>query len=137
MSSRSRARARRFGGAGGLVVMAVATALAVASPADAAQRAATAPTCRTTATAGHWSIPGIGSGNVYKVTARGMSCSAARRLIQPLTRRTSPATGGAFRGGPAGFKCMSFSVASSGDKLLYAGVCQRSSAVYFSWAAKP
>jgi hypothetical protein len=59
--------------------------------------------------------------------------------MQRLSRLTSPGTGGPFRGGPAGFTCLSFSVAASGDKLIYAGACKRNSSggqVFFGWGAR-
>jgi hypothetical protein len=59
-------------------------------------------------------------------------------LTQRLSRLRSPATGGPFRGGPAGFTCLSFSIAASGDELIYAGACKRNGGrIFFGWGAKP
>jgi hypothetical protein len=119
------------------IALAAAAALIAAAPAGATQRVASAPTCSAVSGA-HWSIRGNGSGTTYKVVARGMSCSAASTWVQKLTRRTSPAMGGIFRGGPAGFTCRSLSVAASGDKLMYAGACVHTGGgtPFFGWAAK-
>lgn len=131
-------RARRYRLRGACAALAAVAALIVAVPAEATQSASSGTTCRITATGAHFSIRGVASGSNYQVVARGMSCSVARTWMQRLARRTSPATGGPFGGGPAGFTCTSFSVAASGDKLIYAGACKRSGGrVFFGWAAKP
>lgn len=76
------------------------------------------------------------SGDKYTLKARNVSCSSVRAQVVAFTHRAGLEFG-AFTG-PSGFKCKSFSTASSGDKLLYAGVCMRGphNDPFFSWGPK-
>ena len=77
------------------------------------------------------------SGTSYTLAARGMPCATARPWAVKLTHRTAGATGKPFKG-PSGFTCRSFSTTSSGDRLLYAGVCMKGphNNPFFEWGPK-
>jgi hypothetical protein len=64
------------------------------------------------------------SGSNYTLAARGMPCAITRPWVMKFTHQTAGATGKPFKG-PSGFTCRSFSTTSSGDKLLYSGVCMK------------
>ena len=115
------------------VFLALTTALAGAA---AAQAQATAPTVQKcgTVTAAHWSIRGSGSGAAYTVSTNGLPCSLALKLVPGLTRQSNHGIGTGLKS-PASFKCKSWSVAASGDKLVYAGVCARGVPT-FAWTPK-
>jgi hypothetical protein len=102
-----------------------------------AATAATVSTCKIVITAAPWRIRAAGgslTGNRYTIAGKGISCSAARTLVTRFTHQqgTSPIKG------PAGFTCRSFSTATSGDKLLYSGICMHPpyNTPFFEWAPK-
>jgi hypothetical protein len=77
------------------------------------------------------------SGSSYTLAARGMPCATARPWAVKFTHQTAGATGKSFKG-PSGFTCHSFCTTSSGDKLLYSGVCMKGphNHPFFEWAPK-
>jgi hypothetical protein len=77
---------------------------------------------------------GFLSGNRYTLKARDVSCSSVRSRVVAFTKQN----GSARITGPAGYRCRSFSVAYSGDKLLYSGVCMRGphNDPFFEWGPK-
>ena len=107
---------------------------------NAATRAATTPSlssCKIVVTAAPWRIRAAGgslAGNSYSLAAKGISCLAARRWVTKFTHQQDTAQ----IKGPAGFTCRSFSIAASGDKLLYSGVCMHAphNIPFFEWAPK-
>jgi hypothetical protein len=99
--------------------------------------AATVSTCKTVITAAPWRIRTAGgsvAGDKYTIAGKAASCSAARTWVTRFTHQqdTSPIKG------PAGFTCRSFSTATSGDKLLYSGICMHPphNIPFFEWAPK-
>ena len=85
----------------------------------------------------HWSIRAPGgkvSGTRYNVSTEGVSCAFALRFVPALTRKPNSATPPK---GPGRYRCLSFTVAASGDKLLYSGVCKIAPGVpFFEWGPK-
>jgi hypothetical protein len=73
-------------------------------------------------------------GNRYTLKARDVSCSSVRSRVAAFTKQN----GNARITGPAGYRCRSFSVAYSGDKLLYSGACMRGphNDPFFEWGPK-
>jgi hypothetical protein len=134
-----RGSGRRLWWSGVLVATAVAGMLVVAGPASARRTAPASPHCTLMFSGPRWTIRGSGSGTRYKVVASGMSCGAARTWVRKLAAlKNNPGGGGTFHGGPAGFTCRSLSVATSGDKLIYAGACVHTPGnPFFGWAPKP
>jgi hypothetical protein len=131
----SASRLRQKGVCAG-VFLALTTALIGAA---AAQAQATAPTgvqkCGTV-TAAHWSIRGSGSGTGYTVSSNGLPCSLALKLVPGLTHQSNHGLGTGLKS-PSSFKCKSWSVTASGDKLVYAGACLRGPGVpSFAWTPK-
>ena len=79
-------------------------------------------------------VGGILSGNRYTLKARDVSCSSVRARVVAFTKQKAT-----FRiTGPAGYTCRSFSVAYSGDNLLYSGACMRGphNHPFFEWGPK-
>ena len=84
-----------------------------------------------------WKILPSRSGSTYTLAARGMPCATARPWVVKFTHQTAGATGKTFKG-PSGFTCRSFSTSSSGDKLVYSGVCMKGphNHPFFEWGPK-
>jgi hypothetical protein len=74
------------------------------------------------------------AGDKYTLTARNMSCSSLRSSVARFTHQQ----GSAQIKGPSGFKCVSFSTAASGNKLLYSGACMHPphNDPFFEWGPK-
>ena len=105
-----------------------------------AVRAAAAPSvsnCKISISGAPWKI-GPRSGSTYVLAARGIPCASTRSWVVTFTHQTNRATGAVTKG-PGGFSCRSLSTASSGDKLLYSGVCMKGphNTPFFEWAPKP
>ena len=83
-----------------------------------------------------WKVAGH-SGSNYTLAARDMPCATARPWAMKFTHQTAGPTGKPFKG-PSGFRCQSFSTTSSGDKLLYSGVCMKGphNHPFFEWGPK-
>jgi hypothetical protein len=107
---------------------------AMTSPASTSSRADGA--CRVVVPGASWKIASR-SGSAYTLVPRGMSCATARPWAVRFTHQTAGVTGQAFKG-PAGFTCRSFATSTSGDKLLYSGVCMKGphNHPFFEWAPK-
>ena len=120
--------------------LAVVVSTVQAHPARAAgfRSAAAAPSnCTIVISGAPWQIRVHNlSGNRYTLKARGVSCSSVRAQVATLTHRAGLEFG-AFKG-PPGFTCKSLSTASSGDKLLYSGVCMHPphNEPFFEWGPK-
>jgi hypothetical protein len=102
-----------------------------------AATAATASTCKIVVTAAAWRIRAAGgslAGDKYTIAGKGTSCSSARAWV---TRFTHQQDTGQIKG-PPGFTCRSFSTATSGDSLLYSGICMHPphNIAFFEWAPK-
>ena len=63
-----------------------------------------------------------------------MSCSSVRARVAAFTKQKASAKIML----PAGYTCRSFSVASSGDSLLYSGICMRGphNDPFFEWGPR-
>ena len=108
-----------------------------ARPAGSRLAAAARSDCTIVISGAPWHIRVHGlSGNRYTLTARNVSCSSVRAQVAAFTHRPGLEFG-AFKG-PPGFKCKSFSTATSGDKLLYSGVCMHGphNDPFFEWGPK-
>jgi hypothetical protein len=137
-TSPGQVRTPRFRRRGVCLALAMAAALLVGVPAQAAENAPSTAACKVTINATHWSIRGSGSGTRYQIVARGVPCSVAVTWVRKLSQRTNTGLGSTFRAGPSGYLCRSVSVPASGDKLLYAGACVHAPGVpFFGWSAKP
>jgi hypothetical protein len=77
---------------------------------------------------------GFLSGNRYTLKARDVSCSSVRARVIAFTKQNASTK----ITGPKGYTCHSFSVAYSGDKLLYSGACMRGphNDPFFEWGPK-
>jgi len=93
--------------------------------------------CKIVVAGAPWKILPSRSGSTYTLAARGMSCATARPWVVTFTHQTAGATGKTFKG-PSGFTCRSFSTSSSGDKLVYSGVCMKGphNHPFFEWGPK-
>jgi hypothetical protein len=120
------------------LVFAVATVQAHPNGTAGARSAAAAlSNCTTVITGAPWHIRVHSfAGDKYTLKGRDISCSSVRAQVVALTHRPGLEFG-SFTG-QSGFKCKSFSTASSGDKLLYAGVCMRGphNDPFFTWGPK-
>jgi hypothetical protein len=123
------------------LVVAVATVQARPAHTTGSRGAtATAPSkCKIVIVGATWRIRahvagGSSAGNQYTLGAEGMSCSSARAWAAKFTHLPDTAK----IKGPTGFRCQSFSLASSGDKLLYSGVCMHPphNIPFFEWGPK-
>jgi hypothetical protein len=122
------------------LVFAVATGQArPESIANSLTSAAALADCTTVITGAPWRTRahvtgGFLSGNRYTLKARDVSCSSVRSRVAAFTKQN----GSARITGPAGYRCRSFSVAYSGDKLLYSGACMRGAHndPFFEWGPK-
>jgi hypothetical protein len=93
--------------------------------------------CTIVISGAHWQIHVHSlSGDKYTLKARDVSCSSVRAQVVAFTHRAGLEFG-TFKG-PSGFTCKSFSTATSGDKLLYSGVCMRGphNDPFFAWGPK-
>jgi hypothetical protein len=74
------------------------------------------------------------AGDKYTLTARNMSCNSLRSSVAKFTHQQ----GSAPIKGPSTFKCVSFSTAASGNKLLYSGACMHPphNDPFFEWGPK-
>jgi hypothetical protein len=93
--------------------------------------------CRTVISGAPWKILASRSGSSYTVVTRGMSCAAAKPWVVRFTHQVGTGLGQVLKG-PSGFTCHSFSTASSGDHLVYSGVCARGAHNHpsFGWGPK-
>jgi hypothetical protein len=114
-----------------LASMSLGATSSLASPSGRAET-----NCRIVVAGASWKVAAH-SGSSYTLAARGMSCATARPWAVKLTHQTAGATGKSFKG-PSGFTCRSFSTTSSGDKLLYSGVCMKGphNDPFFEWGPK-
>ncbi len=89
--------------------------------------------CKIVVSGAPWKVAGH-SGSNYTLAASDIPCATARPWAMKFTHQTA---GEAFKG-PSGFKCQSFSVSASGDKLLYSGVCMKGphNHPFFEWGPK-
>jgi hypothetical protein len=122
------------------LVFAVATVQARPTHTAGAQAATAALSdCTIVISGAPWRIRarGILSGDKYTLKARDISCSSVRARVVAFTHKPGIQLGAAFKG-PSGFLCKSFSTATSGDKLLYSGVCMRGphNDPFFEWGPK-
>lgn len=123
---------------GACAFLALATALVgggVAAQAGTTSAGRAQRTCGTVIGAA-WSIRGAGSGTRYVVTAEGIACSRALRLVPALTHQRNGGVGARVKG-PSDFECKSYVPAHSGEKLVVAGICLRPPGVpFFGWTPK-
>jgi hypothetical protein len=126
----------RFRRIGVPTIVVLATGFLAVSSSQAATTRAAAD-CRTVVAGAPWKILGSRSGSNYTLVARGMPCASARGWVVKFTHQTATAVGQTLKG-PAGFKCHSISTASSGDHLVYSGVCMRGphNNPFFGWGPK-
>ena len=122
------------------LVFAVATVQARPTHSGGAHSEANAlSNCTMVISGAHWQIRGRvnRSGNTYTLKGRDISCASVRARVVAFTHQDG-AEFGAVKGGPAGFTCRSFSTASSGDTLLYSGVCMHPphNDPFFEWGPK-
>jgi hypothetical protein len=123
----------------GHALVAAVAVVSMALGATSALAAASHPAdsnCKIMVAGASWKVAGH-SGSNYTLAARGMPCATARPWAVTFTHQVAGVTGKAFKG-PSGFTCRSFSTTSSGDKLLYAGVCMKGphNHPFFEWAPK-
>jgi hypothetical protein len=102
-----------------------------------AATAATVSTCKIVVTAAPWRIRAAGgslAGDKYTIAGKGTSCTSARTWVRRFTHQQDTAQ----IKGPPGFTCRSFSTTTSGDKLLYSGICMHPphNIPFFEWAPK-
>ena len=119
-----------------LAIVALASVSLGASSSLASPSGSTDTNCKIVVTGAPWKVAAH-SGSSYTLAARGMPCATARPWAVKFTHQTAGATGKSFKG-PSGFKCQSFSTTSSGDKLLYSGVCMKGphNHPFFEWGPK-
>jgi hypothetical protein len=119
-----------------VAVVALASMVLGATSSLASASRAADTNCKVVVPGASWKI-GPRSGSNYTLAARDMPCATARPWAMKLTHVTADTSGKAFKG-PSGFTCRSFSVASSGDKLLYSGVCMKGphNHPFFEWGPK-
>ena len=122
-----------------VVLVAIIALASMSIGATSSLGSASGPTetnCKIVISGASWKIASH-SGSSYTLAARDMPCATARPWAAKLTHQTAGATGQTFKG-PSGFKCQSFSVSSSGDKLLYSGVCMKGphNHPFFEWGPK-
>jgi hypothetical protein len=92
--------------------------------------------CKIVITGAPWKVV-LHSGSGYTLAARDISCAKARPWVARITQQTSKGVGTTFKG-PSGFSCRSFATSTSGDKLVYSGVCTKGphNDPFFGWGPK-
>jgi hypothetical protein len=118
-----------------VAVVLVTTCIGVTSSfASASARAET--NCKIVIAGAPWKVVSH-SGSSYTLAARDMPCATARPWVARITHQTSKGVGSTFKG-PSGFSCRSFATSTSGDKLVYSGVCSKGphNVPFFGWGPR-
>jgi hypothetical protein len=114
---------RPLSGAATAIAVSMVLAVTLVSVTHPVAATAATPKCHIVVSGAPWSIKaptGALTGDRYSIHADVGLCSFARPWVVKFTNQED--NGEALKG-PTGFKCASLSTATSGDKLVYAGVC--------------
>ena len=118
------------------MAIAVATTCIGVTSSFASVSARAETNCKIVSTGAPWKVVSH-SGSSYTLAARDIPCATARPWVAKITHQTSKGVGTTFKG-PSGFSCRSFATSTSGDKLVYSGVCSKGphNDPFFGWGPK-